>query len=153
LKYEITVAVVPPLTLAASRAFVPASVIATAWKPALDKVWGFLKTNPGLKHSGLNVFYYHHPEHPGEAINVDFGVQVANRFEDEGDITCVETPSGEVAQTVHIGPYSRLGEAHAAIHQWCKANQRSIGAVSWEIYGHWNNDPEKLETTVQYLLA
>jgi effector-binding domain-containing protein len=150
--YEITVEVARPLTLAAVRATVPVSGIAAAWKPALDKVWAFLRTNHVLN-SGLNVFLYHHPERSGEAMNIDFGVQVSNRFNDEGDVKCVETPPGEVAQTVHIGPYDRLSDAHAALHLWCKTNKRPIAAASWEIYGHWNNDPEKLETTIRYLLA
>jgi effector-binding domain-containing protein len=151
--YKITVEAAHPLTLAAVRATIPASGIATAWKPALDKVWAFLRTNP-VPNSGLNVFLYHHPERSGEPMNIDFGVQVPNRFDDTtSEVKCVETPSGVVAKTVHIGPYDRLGEAHAAIRQWCKANQRSIAAASWEVYGHWSNDPAKLETTIRYLLA
>jgi effector-binding domain-containing protein len=151
LKYEITVEIVHPLTLAAVRATVPAGGVAAAWKPALDKVWAFLRANRALG-PGHNVFLYHHPERPGEATKVDFRVQVSNRFEDE-HVACVETPSGEVARTVHVGPYERLGDAHAAIHQWCKTNKRKIAAASWEIYGDWNNDSEKLETTITYLLG
>jgi len=86
-------------------------------------------------------------------MNIDFGVQVAHRFEPEGSIQCIETPAGEVARTVHIGPYNRLGDAHNAIHEWCAAHNRKIGQASWEIYGHWNNDPALLETTIKYLLA
>ena len=86
-------------------------------------------------------------------MNIDFGVQVSSSFESVGDVQCVITPAGEVAQTIHVGPYDRLGDAHAAIHHWCKANQRPIGGASWEIYGHWNNDPAKLETTIRYLLV
>jgi effector-binding domain-containing protein len=151
LSYEITLEVAHPLTLAAVRTYVPVGGIATAWKPALDKVWAFLRTNH-VPNSGLNVFLYHHPERSGESMYVDFGVQVTKRFDDDGEVKCVATPSGKVAQTIHIGPYDRLGEAHAAIHQWCKAHQRPIAAASWEIYGHWNNDPQKLVTTMQYLL-
>jgi len=150
--YKIKVEAAQPLTLAAVRARVPVGGVAGAWKPALDRVWAFLRTHP-VPNSGLNVFLYHHPECPGEAMNVDFGVQVPSRFDDEGDVRCVETPSGEVAVVVHIGPYERMGEAHVAIQRWCKANHRSIGGASWEVYGHWNNDPAKLETTIRYLLA
>ena len=66
---------------------------------------------------------------------------------------CLETPAGEVARTVHVGPYDRLGDAHAAISAWCVANARTIGAASWETYGHWTDDPAQLETTISYLLA
>ena len=150
--YQVTVELADPLILAAVRAVVPAGGIAAAWKPALDQVWAFLRTNQ-VPNSGLNVFLYHPPEHPGAAMSIDFGVQLSKRFDDAGHVKCVETPSGEVAQAIHIGPYDRLGAAHAAIHRWCKTNHQPTASSSWEIYGHWNNDPEKLETTVRYLLV
>jgi effector-binding domain-containing protein len=86
-------------------------------------------------------------------MNIDFGVQVARPFERVGDVHCIETPAGEVALTVRIGPYDRLGDAHNAIHAWCAANNRKIGQASWELYGDWSNDPALLETTIKYLLA
>ena len=86
-------------------------------------------------------------------MSVDFGVQVAEPFEPAGNVRCVETPAGEVARTVHTGPYDRLGDAHDAIHAWCAAHGRTIGAASWETYGDHNDDPALLETTITYLLA
>src|ERR1700746_3311697 len=58
---------------------------------------------------GHNLFLYHHPERRDQAMNIDFGVQVVRPFEPEGDVRCTETPIGEVARTVHVGPYDRLG--------------------------------------------
>ncbi len=60
---------------------------------------------------------------------------------------------GEVARTVHVGPYDRLRDAHNSIHAWCAANNRKIVQASWEIYGDWNDDAARLETTIRYLLA
>jgi hypothetical protein len=91
----------------------PISDITRAWKPALDQVWAFLKTNGELG-PGHNLFLYHHAERRNEAMNIDFGVQVARPFERAGDVRCIETPTGEVARTVHVGPYDRLGDAHNA---------------------------------------
>ncbi|MBX7183745.1 MAG: GyrI-like domain-containing protein, partial [Vicinamibacteria bacterium] len=65
---------------------------------------------------------------------------------------CVESPAGEAAVVVHRGPYGGLPKAHAALHAWCAANGRTIGAHSLEIYGDWTSDPKALETTIQYLL-
>ena len=62
-------------------------------------------------------------------------------------------PAGEVARTVHVGPYDRLGNAHHAIHTWCAANNRKIARASWETYGDWTEDPALLETTIKYLLT
>jgi len=152
MKYDVVVETAQAELVAALRAKVPIGGIARAWKPALDQVWAFLRENGGLR-PGHNLFLYHHAERRNEALNIDFGVQVARPFEREGNVQCVETPAGEVARTVHVGPYDQLGNAHDAIHAWCAANNRKIAQASWEIYGDWHNDPALLETTIKYLLA
>jgi effector-binding domain-containing protein len=86
-------------------------------------------------------------------MDVDFGVQVIRPFEDEDEVTCTETPSGEVAMTTHIGNYAGLAAAHNALHSWRAATGRSFGAYSWEVYGDWTDDETKLETHVIYLLS
>ncbi len=151
MKYEVVVESASAELIAAVRAHVTIGEISRTWKPALDQVWAFLKANRELSH-GHNLFLYHHPEDRNEAMNIDFGVQVARRFEAEGNVHCVETPTGEVATTIHIGPYGQLGAAHTAIHAWCAAHNRKIAQASWEIYGDWNSDPALLETTIKYLL-
>ncbi len=148
MKHEVVVETAQAEVMAAVRATVPVRDVARAWKPALDQVWAFLKTNDALR-PGHNLFLYHHPERWNEPMNIDFGVQVARRFEPGGGVRCVETPAGLVATTLHIGPYDQLNEAHNAIHAWCAAHQRKIAQASWEIYGDWNHDPSLLETTIK----
>jgi len=84
-------------------------------------------------------------------MDVDFGVEVVREFVGEEDIACVTTPIGEAAVVVHRGPYSGIRTAHEALHQWIAANRR-IGTYSLEIYGDWSEDPQKLETTIEYVL-
>jgi effector-binding domain-containing protein len=43
--------------------------------------------------------------------------------------------------------------AHNAIHQWAKENNQPLAGPSWEIYGHWTDDPAALRTDIYYLLA
>jgi effector-binding domain-containing protein len=105
-----------------------------------------------LRTDGHNFFLYHHEPAESGFFNVDFGVQVVRPFEPDAEVRCVETPSGETVTTIHRGPYSGFPRAHAAIHRWCRENQRRIGDFSWEIYGDWSDDPDKLETTIVYLL-
>jgi effector-binding domain-containing protein len=152
MKYEVVVEPAHAELIAAVRATVPRGGISRAWKPALDQVWAFLKTNRELR-PGHNFFLYHHPQRRNEPMNIDFGVQVARRFEPQDNVRCVQTPSGEVARTVHVGPYDRLSDAHNALSDWCATHNRTIGPTSWEVYGDWNNDPALLETTIKYLLA
>ena len=138
--------------LAAVRRRVAIGGIAAAWKPALDQVWAFLRTQPGLRTDGHNIFLYHHPERRDQPMDVDFGVEVTRAFEPAGEVYSTETPSGTVAVAVHVGPYNRMKETHDVIHAWRAANHRTFAGQSWEIYADPVDDPTKLETTILYLL-
>ncbi len=148
--YEVKVETLSPRILAAVRRRVAMGEVPKAFKPALDQVWAFLGKHKGLRTDGHNIFLYHH-ENP-QIMPVDFGVEVVREFEPEGEVGCVTTPAGEAAVVLHRGPYSELAAAHKALHEWCSANVRKIGAHSLEIYGDWHSDPAKLETTIAYIL-
>jgi effector-binding domain-containing protein len=150
--YDVVVERVQPQLIAAVRAHVPLAGIAQAWKPALDQVWAFLKDNPDLPRAH-NLFLYHHPARRDDPMEIDFGVQVARHFKHSGNVRCVETPAGEVARTLHVGPIDGLKAAHDAVHAWCAANGRNMADASWETYGDWTEDFAKFEVTIRYLLA
>jgi effector-binding domain-containing protein len=152
MSYEVTTRTVVARPIAAVRRRILVRDIAHAWKPALDQVWAFLRRHKDLRAGGHNVFLYHHPAQREAPMDVDFGVQVVRPFEGEGEVISTETPAGEVAATVHVGPYDGLGAAHDAVHAWRASSGRSFGGRSWEIYGDWNDDPAKLDTQVLYLL-
>ena len=149
---SVTLQTVHPRTLAAVRREVAASAIGSAWKPALDKVWDFLRSRPGLRTGGHNIFVYHHPAQPAAPILCDFGVEVTRTFETTGEVYATETPAGEAAVAIYRGPYHRLHEAHDAIRNWMAANRREPAGRSWEIYGDPTPEPANTETTVFYLL-
>ena len=138
--------------LASVRCEVAPGAVGSAWGPALGKVWDFLRSQPGLRTDGHNIFLYHHPAQPGAPIVCDFGVEVTRTFETAGEVSATETPAGEAAFAVHRGPYDRLDEAHEAIRNWMAANQKESAGHSWEIYGNPTPDPADTETTVIYLL-
>jgi effector-binding domain-containing protein len=152
MSYDVVVQHAQSELIAAVRSEVRLGEVGRTWGPALDRVWAFLRANPSIVR-GHNLFLYHHPARRGDPMKVDFGVQVAARFEAVGSVHWVDTPAGEVARTVHVGPYDQMGAAHDAIHAWCAAHGRTIGAASWELYGDHNDDPALLETTISYLLA
>jgi hypothetical protein len=149
----VSVQVVSPRILAAVSREVAPGQVGAVWRPALDKVWGFLRTQPGLRTDGHNIFLYRHPARHGDPMNVEFGVEVVREFAPSGEVKPVKTPGGEVAAATHVGPYDGLGQAHDAIQAWARANSRAFAGQSWEIYGDWNDDPAKLETTVMYWLS
>ena len=151
--YEIVLEDVAARPIAAVHRSVPIGHVADAWRPALDKVWAFLRTHQGLRTDGHNIFVYRHPVRPGAPMEVDFGVEVSRPFAAEDEVVSTHTPAGHVASTVHIGPPDQLAGANAAIEQWCVAHQRSLAGVSWEIYGDPGDDPAILEVKVFYLLG
>jgi predicted transcriptional regulator YdeE len=98
----------------------------------------------GFKGKGrLNVVLY--PGSTAGEFEIACGVQV-----DQGGNAA--TPAGTAATTVHMGSYDRMKPAHEAIHQWARENGRHLAGPSWEVYGHWSDDPAKLRTDIYYLI-
>ena len=152
LTMNVTVQSVSARLLAAVQRRVKIGEVKTAWKPAIDEVWTFLRAHPDLRTDGHNVFLYHHPASRDLPMDVDFGVEVTRTFDPTGDVRPTQTPAGEVAMAVHVGSYDGLPLAHDAIHAWRAREGRTFAGTSWEIYGDWSDDPSQLETTICYLL-
>ena len=149
---SVNVQTVHPGKLAAVRREVLPGAVGAAWRPALGKVWPFIRSQPGLWTNGHNIFLYHHAAQPDAPILCDFGVEVTRTFETAGEVYATETPAGEAAVAVHRGPYNRMNQAHDAIRKWMAANRRDSAGHSWEIYGDPTPDADDTETTVVYLL-
>jgi effector-binding domain-containing protein len=148
--YEIRVEQVEKRTIASVRRRATIPQLSTVVPAACGDVWNFIRT-AGIKHPGRNIAIY---QDGGDGqLDVEIGVEVADPITGEGDVSCSATPAGTVATTVHFGAYNRLGEAYAAIRQWCRDNHREFAGLNWEIYGHWNDDPEKVQTDVYCLLS
>src|ERR1700686_1081660 len=103
---------VHPRKLAAVRRDVAPGAVGSAWGPALDKVWDFIRGQPGLRTDGHNIFLYHRSKGSGAPILCDFGVEVTRTFETAGEVYATETPEGEAAVAVHRGPSDRMDEAY-----------------------------------------
>ena len=149
---SVSLQTVNPRKLAAVRREVAAGAVGSAWKAALDKVWEFIRSQPGLRTDGHNIFLYHHPTQPGAPIVCDFGVEVTRTFETAGEVYATATPAGQAVIAVHRGSYHRMNETHEAIRKWIAANRRESAGQSWEIYGDPTPDPGATETTIVYLL-
>jgi effector-binding domain-containing protein len=153
MSYEIVVEDVTARPMAAVHRTVAVGEVASAWRPALDKVWAFLRRHDGLRTDGHNIFVYRPAVTPGTPLEVDFGVEVSRAFTAEDQIAFTHTPAGRAASTIHRGPIEDLGDANAAIEEWCRANRRPLAGVSWEIYGDPGDDPSVFEVQVFYLLG
>lgn len=117
---------------------------------SMGLVWNMLR-DAGIR-GGRNVAVY-----LDSAITLEVGVELASALGAHPRLLASSTPAGEVATTTHFGPYQGLGDAHAAIRRYCKANGHATAGPNWEIYGHWqtewNSDPTLIRTDVFYLLA
>ena len=112
-----------------------------------DLVYAFL-ANAEVKQAGHNIAIY-----LNNHIDLEVGVPVTAPFEDTANVFCSSSPAGRSAHTVHYGPYSRLGDANRAVQKWCKNQGEATSGISWEEYGHWNDDPSLLRTDVYWLLT
>jgi effector-binding domain-containing protein len=115
----------------------------TLWAVLLPEVHGRLGDR-----AGLNVMLY-----LDDVPNVEVGVLAEAAFTPGGRITASSLPAGDVAMTIHRGPYEELGAAHRAVVEWCAARELARTGVRWEIYGHHADDPAQRVTEVHHLLA
>jgi len=143
---------VRPRKLAAVRRDIAAGAVGVAWRPAVGKVWDFIRSQPGLWSAGHNIFLYHHAKSAGALLRCDFGVEVTRSFATAGDVYATETPGGQAVIAVHRGPYDRLREAYDRIDKWLVANRSESAGLSWEIYGDPTPDQAETETTIVHLL-
>ena len=123
---SVTVQMVRPRRVAAVRREVAPGGVGSAWRPALDKVWEFIRSQPGLWTDGHNIFVYHHSKQPDAPILCDVGVEVTRTFEAAGEVYATETPGGEAVVAVHRGPYSDMDQAYNAIDRWMAMNSKGV---------------------------
>ena len=116
------------------------------WKPMLDQVYACLSRH-GSAGQGCNIMLY-----KDATPQVEVGVELIAPCVLDSPVIRSSLPAGQVAMTVHRGPYGELGRAHESVARWCAAGGLELAGPRWEIYGDWREDPADLETEVYYLL-
>jgi hypothetical protein len=122
------------------------------WRPLLDEVYGFVRPHPELSPEEgpeiwRNAFLY-----LDDKPTVEVGVLVARPFEPQGRVIPSQLPAGDVVAAVHRGDYAEMGRTHQAVNDFIAAHDLRRAGPSWEIYGHWHEDPNQLETEIYYLV-
>jgi effector-binding domain-containing protein len=147
--YDVQIAEAKTIFTAVIRDRVLPNDLAKFVPAACGEVWTFIRAAE-LPRPGCHTALY---------LNdgwVEAGAEVPEPFIGNDRVRCSQLPSGRVAAATHFGQYQRLGEAHAAIRQWCDQQGRHRSNTCWEIYGHWdaswNDDPSKIRTDVFHLL-
>lgn len=146
--YVINEVTAAPRMVAGVRAQVRLGRVGQEFGRHLDQVYAAGKSG-AVSLDGQNIFIYRALD--GDQLTCDFCVGVKAPFTAVGNVEPLETPSGLAAMTTHVGDYGRMGDANAAIIEWCKAHNRRRAGPSWEVYGHM--DPKTPpRTDVYYLL-
>lgn len=101
----------------------------------------------GAKMSGPPFSRYHTVK-DGE-IDIEAGIPVTKPIEPKGRVANSELPAGRTASAWHIGPYEKLGQAHAALRAWVAAQKATPRGGAYEVY--WTDpgmvpDPAKWRT-------
>ncbi len=143
---EVTVA---PRVVAGVRAQIQRGRVGQEFGRHLDQVYAAGRSG-AVQLDGQNIFIYR--ACADDQLTVEFCVGVKAPFGAVGAVVPLETPQGLAATTTHHGDYRRLGDAHARVLEWCRENRRQLAGPSWEVYGHWHEDPAQLRTDVYYLL-
>jgi effector-binding domain-containing protein len=151
MSYHITLTQTEPTWLAVVRERVSPQELSRFVPAACGEVWNFIRT-ANLPRTGRHVAVY-----LDEQGTVEVGAEVSEKFAGNERVHCSLLPAGRAVTTTHFGPYAGLAAAHAAIRSWCKEHGHRCSAVSWEVYGHWEEswsaDASQIRTDVFYLLA
>ena len=152
---QVLVATAKPRLLAAVRRQATPQTLAGLIRGS--GVWDLMKAR-NIKSTGHNVVVYR--DEPGRdlmhspgGIPVDIGAEILEPFVSDDELICTETPGGRFISVVHVGSYEGLHVAYDAISASVRNEGLKLGGPYWEFYGHWNPDPERLETTVSYSLV
>ena len=146
MSHEVTVTRVAARPTAVVAATTTWAEYPALWPVLSGEVWACLRAN-GIQRGCRNVMLY-----LDDTPRVEVGVLLDQPCPLTGRVVASTLPAGEVATTVHYGPYEGLGAAHQAVADWCAEHGRRRAGLRWEIYGPHREDPAEVWTEVSWLL-
>ena len=111
-------------------------------------------TAQGAQMAGAPIGFY--PTPPGDLVEVEVGVPVAEPITTSGDVVPSQLPGGRVAHTVHVGGYDTLPRTYEALRSWVAGQGLTVGTSMWEIYVDnpvETTDPTTIRTEVFWTVA
>jgi effector-binding domain-containing protein len=84
---------------------------------------------------------------PDGAVDLEAGIPLPKPVEGSERIQCIELEPFDAAVVTHTGPYDDLGDAHAALGAWIKANGRQTAGPCLECYV---TDPGEVTDAAQW---
>ncbi len=70
----------------------------------------------------------------GGRFEVEAGFPATGPIRGNGDVQPSELPGGQVAVTMHIGPYEQMEPGYAALASWVGEHGGELAGDAWEVY-------------------
>lgn len=115
-------------------------------KRLMDRLWKEIRSKQ-LPNKGLNVWVY------DEGNRLFAGVELSAPPPEDSPLERKSVILPQYFYARHIGPYDQL----KATHETAREEFKKVGIKPHlpyvEIYGHWNDDPSKLETELLWSIS
>jgi effector-binding domain-containing protein len=150
MSYEVEVRKVPEQHVVSIRTQCHVAELGAILSEILPEVWRYIRQS-GVSPTGPPFTRYH--GFAEDRVDIEGGMPVPSALPGEGRITAGTLPAGEVATTIHVGPYDKLPHAHDALHQWIEEHKKNSAGPQWEVY--WTDpgrepDPAKWKTELMW---
>ena len=134
------------VTLFGYRGLIKGGIVHASAKPLMDRMWKEVQERR-IKSTGINHWVYL----PDSMIFT--GIEMKDLAADVGTLEKLDVSLDRYARYLHIGPYSTLGATWSQLMEELKKRGETPQYPNLEIYGHWNPDESKCETTIVIGLA
>lgn len=128
----VTLVTLQPRPALVMRATVAAGEIAAKLAEILPQVRKFAQSK-GATPAGPPFAYYLAWNTDG-TTDLEAGFPLTSAVAGEDPIEAVTLPGGEAAMLVHTGSHDKLGDVHAELGAWVRANRRQTAGPVWESY-------------------
>ena len=134
------------VTLFGYQGLINDGMVAASGKLLMDRMWKEVQDRR-IKTTGINHWVYL----PNSMIFT--GVNLKEPTTDIGTLETLEVFLDRYVKYLHVGPYSTLGATWLQLMEELKTRNEKPQFPNLEIYGHWNADESKCETTILIGLA
>lgn len=110
-------------------------------KRLMDMMWKEVQSFR-IANKGINHWVYL----PDSVIFT--GIEVATNGSAVGTLEKLDVILEQYAKHTHIGPYATLPQVWPKLLEELKQRNEEPRLPNLEIYGHWNSDPARCETTI-----
>lgn len=151
--YRITLETMPARPIASVRVHTDMDRIQADLERGFGRVFGTMGAQ-GHPPAGAPLVIYHElaVDEPGE---IEIAVPCPPEVEEADGVGRHDLPAGDVAATVHTGPYDQIAPAYHAIQSWIAEHGHEVAGPPREIYLSDPGDtPEdQLQTRVEWPIA